>query len=310
MTKKALPIYSCIFTYCLLVSACANYSVFTGWDTPDTERIAGYTGEKLLRALEKNSGSTVFYETLSDAQTGRIRRSLDDLIQSPSESVSVKLRAAAAAVDLLIYTDRLVYTVVYNLADPFLESISGGSATVTSVFSFFMKPLQAEFASGRPMGDSLSRFFLRLYQITVYYDPDLVSAARAGSYGGSDLQKYLVASVVGGIVASTWKLLDGVRDDVEAVVPAAIEYICENVTDLQSLETVLTQLENWIKTQEAAGGNPSARAAAGSSANDIFKTYGEQLKLKAKVLGDIAENAGYETIGKSIAAVLKSFKTE
>ena len=77
-------LFVCIFTL-LFCTSCSNKSLFTGWDYPDTEKIARYSGEKLLSSLEATMESPAFYRVLTVAQREKILSTLDTMMSQEKE---------------------------------------------------------------------------------------------------------------------------------------------------------------------------------------------------------------------------------
>jgi len=302
MKLKRLPNWFWIVSLCFtfLFYSCSNESFLFGLDKPNTERISYYTGEKLLTALSNNYGSKVFYETLTVEQRERILDSLNSIITSDdsnditndSKAIFVT-RAASAAIDILIYTEPLVYAVIYNLLDPILIAITGKNVTPSSIFNAYTEPLQQEIELKKSTAkDVITDCFYNLYRITTYYDIAAI-AALAGSYSGSDLQKYLVSGLISGVVSGTQKAISASSNDIESISEDVAQVFIDAEKNTSGLESILKYLFENLPSQ------------IGSTGANIVQAYKQELIIKANILEKIADNAGYETIAKSAASVLR-----
>ena len=277
----------------LIISfSCTNQSLFFDFDKPNTEKIATYTGNKLLKELNKNIDSQRFYKTLTVNQREKILSHLDNIISTNPDSKTVTL-AASFAIDILINTDSLAYAVIYDIADPIIFVITGKDITESSIFKTYTEPLQKtveldpEFALNR-----ISNCFYNLFRITAYYDVAVISAL-AGSYSGGDLQKYLVAGLISGIISGTQEALAVSSSDIKNI----SETVSEVFVEAENLN--VNELLNFL-FQEIP-------KKFGKLGINIGKAYKNQLLEKAEILQKIAGNAGYENLSKAAIEVLEDW---
>lgn len=300
LTPRYMALWA--FVPLVFILSCSNHSVFAGLDKPDTELISKYKGERLLSSLELNTGSKVFYETLTSAQMDRILGTLDSIIAGKKggsgDSAVMVSRAALAAVDVLVHTNELTYAIIYNLTDPALVAITDSGASPSVIFGSYTRPLESVADDSAAAEKVIAECFYNLYRITSYYDIAALSS-RYGSYSGGDLQKYvvsgLVSSVLSGTVAALKSSVASVQNLSTDVAQAYLEVVKQTSTEL---ETILTGIFNELRTQLGAAGA------------DIAAAYREQLLDRADILEDIALYAGFQTVAKAAAAVLREWGGE
>lgn len=276
----------------ILIVSCPNHSVFLGLDKPNTEKIASFTGEKLLSELEKNADSKMFYELLTKSQRERILSKLDNMISSSKKSENVT-KAASFAVDILINTDPLVYAVIYDLVDPIIFAITGKDVSASSIFATCTEPIQKAVSLPLQEGmEVISECFFNLFRITAYYDVAVISASY-GSYSGGDLQKYLVSGLVSSVISGTQDAIDVSSDDIKNISDDVSEIFIN--AEKQDVSNILSYLFTEIPKK------------LGNTGLNISLAYKNQLLEKANVLGEIAGNAGYLNLAREAIKVLEEW---
>ena len=276
----------------ILIVSCPNHSVFLGLDKPNTEKIASFTGEKLLSELEKNADSKMFYELLTKSQRERILSKLDNMISSSKKSENVT-KAASFAVDILINTDPLVYAVIYDLVDPIIFAITGKDVSASSIFATCTEPIQKAVSLPLQEGmEVISECFFNLFRITAYYDVAVISASY-GSYSGGDLQKYLVSGLVSSVISGTQDAIDVSSDDIKNISEDVSEIFIN--AEKQDVSNILSYLFTEIPKK------------LGNTGLNISLAYKNQLLEKANVLGEIAGNAGYLNLAREAIKVLEEW---
>lgn len=276
----------------ILIVSCPNHSVFLGLDKPNTEKIASFTGEKLLSELEKNADSKMFYELLTKSQRERILSKLDNMISSSKKSENVT-KAASFAVDILINTDPLVYAVIYDLVDPIIFAITGKDVSASSIFATCTEPIQKAVSLPLQEGmEVISECFFNLFRITAYYDVAVISASY-GSYSGGDLQKYLVSGLVSSVISGTQDAIDVSSDDIKNISEDVSEIFIN--AEKQDVSNILSYLFTEIPKK------------LGNTGLNISLAYKNQLLEKANVLGKIAGNAGYLNLAREAIKVLEEW---
>lgn len=284
--------------------SCRPVSLFSGLDSPDTEHISWLTGEKLIVALEQNAGSAQFYSQLTTPQRNRILSCLFPVIDScegtipGSKSAVLSCRATVAAVDILVHTDELVYGVIYDLADPVLDILSEKNISAESLFKAYTEPLRRSVLSVGAAGveSLIAVCFARLYLIARCYE-QTVFYASPGFFSGGDIQRYVVAGLISGLVAGTMDALTDVRDDV-AVASGQIARVYVQVTSENDGSGKILQ--------EICTGVESDLIEAGVSVETSIQTaYLNQFNVKAAGLEQLAAVAGFETIAAA-ADVLRT----
>lgn len=298
ISKSNKKVLYLICGFIVLIFSCSNVSIFQGFDVPNTEKISALSGEKLLDVLEKNIDSKVFYETLTKSQKSKILSNLDNIIKANDSSTSIQninnvTRAAIYAIDILIYSDSLTYAVIYDLADPIIIAITGKDVSINGIFSSYTEPLQKTVEIDKTTAQEvISQCFYNLYKITSYYDIASISAL-AGSYSGGDLQKFLVAGILSGIVSGTSEAINSTVENITDISNIVAENFINWKDSGQSPSTLLSYLFSEIQNQ------------LGETGTSIVEAYKNQLLEKAKILGDIASNAGYLNLAKGAIYVLE-----
>ena len=283
---------SFLLLFIILIVSCPNHSVFLGLDKPNTEKIASFTGEKLLSELEKNTDSKMFYELLTKSQRERILSKLDNMISSSKKSENVT-KAASFAVDILINTDPLVYAVIYDLVDPIIFAITGKDVSASSIFATCTEPIQKAVSLPLQEGmEVISECFFNLFRITAYYDVAVISASY-GSYSGGDLQKYLVSGLVSSVISGTQDAIDVSSDDIKNISEDVSEIFIN--AEKQDVSNILSYLFTEIPKK------------LGNTGLNISLAYKNQLLEKANVLGEIAGNAGYLNLAREAIKVLEEW---
>ena len=120
-----------------------------------------------------------------------------------------------------------------------------------------------------------------------------VISALAGSYSGGDLQKYLVAGLISGIISGTQEALAVSSSDIKNI----SETVSEVFVEAENLN--VNELLNFL-FQEI----PKKLGKVGIN---IGKAYKNQLLEKAEILQKIAGNAGYENLSKAAIEVLEDW---
>ena len=283
---------SFLLLFIILIVSCPNHSVFLGLDKPNTEKIASFTGEKLLSELEKNADSKMFYELLTKSQRERILSKLDNMISSSKKSENVT-KAASFAVDILINTDPLVYAVIYDLVDPIIFAITGKDVSASSIFATCTEPIKKAVSLPLQEGmEVISECFFNLFRITAYYDVAVISASY-GSYSGGDLQKYLVSGLVSSVISGTQDAIDVSSDDIKNISEDVSEIFIN--AEKQDVSNILSYLFTEIPKK------------LGNTGLNISLAYKNQLLEKANVLGEIAGNAGYLNLAREAIKVLEEW---
>lgn len=283
---------SFLLLFIILIVSCPNHSVFLGLDKPNTEKIASFTGEKLLSELEKNADSKIFYELLTKSQRERILSKLDNMISSSKKSENVT-KAASFAVDILINTDPLVYAVIYDLVDPIIFAITGKDVSASSIFATCTEPIQKAVSLPLQEGmEVISECFFNLFRITAYYDVAVISASY-GSYSGGDLQKYLVSGLISSVISGTQDAIDVSSDDIKNISEDVSEIFIN--AEKQDVSNILSYLFTEIPKK------------LGNTGLNISLAYKNQLLEKANVLGEIAGNAGYLNLAREAIKVLEEW---
>lgn len=304
LLKKRILLFS-VIAIVIGIFACPNTSIFQGFDAPNTAEISKLTGDSLLSALEKNADSKTFYEKLTISQREAILTNLDNIIaeNKPNAALSANgakiTQAASFAIDILINTDSLCYAVIYNLIDPVIIVITEKNVTPDSIFASYTEPLQKTIEVDKTTAEKvISQCFYNLYRITNYYNI-AVSSALVGSYSGGDLQKYLVAGLVSGVVSGTIDALNSSSSDLVDISNTIAQVFIE--AEKETVSSVLSYLFQEI---------PKKIGVTGVNIGNAYKT---ELLGNAKVLGEMAGNAGYENLSKAAIEVLKrwgSWKTK
>ena len=300
ISKSKKNIIYIIFGLIVFFSSCSNMSLFEGFDVPNTEEISNYTGEKLLLELEKNKNSKRFYESLTKKQTEKILTNLDIIIDENLSSenqadINIVTIAASCAIDICIYTDPLTYAVIFDLVDPIIIAITGKNASASLIFSSYTEPLQETVVLDKTTAlNVISQCFENLCKITAYYDIGVISAL-SGSFSGADLQKYLVAGLLSGIVSGTQEALASSTENISMISEQVAQLLIDWENAVVKTESLLAYLFSQLP------------ASIGDVGLNVLKAYKNQLLEKAEILGKIAENAGYKNLAKGAIAVLKSW---
>ena len=284
--------------------SCRPVSLFSGLDAPDTERISRLTGEKLIVVLEQNAGSGQFYSQLTAPQRNRILSCLLPLVDScegtvpGSKPAVLSCRAAVAAVDILVHTDDLVYGVIYNLADPVLDILPEKNVSAESLFKAYTEPLRRSVLSvGAAGAESLvAACFAHLYLIARCYE-QTVFYASPGFFSGGDIQKYVVAGLISGLVAGTMDVWTDVRDDVAAVAERIARVYVETAAGNDGSGKILRETCTGVESDLIEAG-----VSIGTS---IQAAYLNQFNVKAAGLEQLAAVAGFETVAAA-ADVLRT----
>lgn len=285
----------------LSLSGCSNHSIFTGLDVPNTEKISRYTGEKLLNALELNEDSEAFYRALTLAQRERILSTLDAMIQAEKASLkegelSLTLpRASSAAVELLIHTDSIVYDMIYNLADPALSALSLAGISIEELYVAYTDAIRRFLQRGvEEVVVELALAFYNLYRISLYYQ-DAVDSARYGVYSGGDLQTYILAGILGGLIQGTQEVAQKLYLDYRAVAEklSAVYY---QLVDSGTLDEELVRELFKRLAQELA-----------VPLEILVATYKLELVLVADIFEAMAANAGYSLLSQDTARTIRAW---
>lgn len=285
----------------LFLCGCSNRSIFTGLDAPDTEKISRYTGEKLLNTLELNQNSEAFYRELTVSQRERILSTLDSMIQAEKAGLaegelSLTLpRSANAAVELLIHTDSIVYDIIYNLADPALSALSLSGITIDELYVAYTDSVRRFFLRSLETGLlELATAFYNLYRISIYYQ-DAVDSARYGVYSGADLQTYVLAGVLGGLIQGTEKVVGSIEPDYDEISMALSQAYHQLVSDGVLDWDLLNQLYETLA------------AELDISPQDIILQYKAELDFIADIFEAMALNAGYELLSQETTRTIRSW---
>ena len=285
----------------LCLSGCSNRSIFTGLDVPDTEKISRYTGEKLLNTLELNENSEAFYRALTLSQRERILSTLNAMIQREKAGLeegelSLALpRSANAAVELLIHTNSIVYDMIYNLTDPALSALSFSGITMDELYVVYTDAIRAFLPRGVEGAlVELATAFYDLYRISIYYQ-DAVASARYGVYSGGDLQTYVLAGILGGLIQGTQKaarqLYLDYREVAEKLSDAYGQLVAGGTMDKELLVELLKKI-----AQELA-----------VPLENLIETYKLELELVADIFEAMAANAGYSLLSQTTARTIRSW---
>lgn len=285
----------------LFLCGCSNRSIFTGLDVPDTEKISRYTGEKLLNTLELNQNSEAFYRELTVSQRERILSTLDSMIQAEKAGLaegelSLTLpRSANAAVELLIHTDSIVYDIIYNLADPALSALSLSGITIDelyvaytdSVRRFFLRSLETDLLE-------LATAFYNLYRISIYYQ-DAVDSARYGVYSGADLQTYVLAGILGGLIQGTQKAVEKLyldyKEVAEKLSDAYYQLVAGGTMDKELVQELFKKMSQEVAVPLEA----------------LVAIYKAELDFIADIFEAMALNAGYELLSQETTRTIRSW---
>lgn len=287
-----------LVSFLLLFFSCSNGNVFSNFDKPNTEKISWFTGQKLLDSLEENINSKMFFDFLNQTQRERILDSLDTMISigrdaNTVNSNSTSSRAALLAVELIIRSDPLVYSVIYDFTDPILTYISDANATLESVFAVFTTPIQnVAKESGCNAETQISNCFYDMFRIANYYDL-AATTSRYGNYSGGDLQKYIISAVVSGIIYGTQEALDSTSGSVQELSSLIGQIYVELQQSSEQVESNIEDIFHQIKIKLGVAGA------------DISNAYREQFWNRATILEDIAFYAGFETMAKITSDVLR-----
>lgn len=283
------------------LGGCSSHSIFTGLDYPDTEKISRYTGEKLLAVLKENQDSQAFYRHLTVTQRERILSTLDSMISSEravlekGELSLILPQSANAAVELIIHTDPIVYDIIYNLADPALSALSLSGISLDKLYVAYTDSAKNLFKRGIEGAlFELAQAFYNLYRISIYYQ-DAVNSARYGVYSGGDLQTYLLAGILGG-------LIEGTRSAVQS---ATLDYS----SIAQKLSTVYYQLINSGTVDEDFVNQLFSALAKdlNTTLEAIISAYKLELDFVAGIFEVMAKNAGYNLVAKETASTIRSW---
>lgn len=285
----------------LLFIGCSNSSIFTGLDHPDTEKIAAYSGEKLLASLEVNIHSPAFYRVLTVVQREKILSTLNSMIAREEEvltagaSSRILAQSTKAAIELLIHSDPLVYDMIYNFADPALSALTLSGITMDELYQVYTDSITKLLRHGVENAlDTMTFAFYNLYRISNYYNK-AVDSSPYGVYSGGDLQTYLLAGIIGGLVSSTQKIVKAFYLDFQAIAKelsdAYYRLINENTFD----EGILTQLFEYL-AQELE-----------TPMESIVSAYKLELDFIAKIFEAMADNAGYNLLAQNTASTIRSW---
>lgn len=285
----------------LLLGGCSNRSVFTGLDYPDTERIAGYSGERLLSALEVNVRSPAFYRALTPAQRERILATLDSMIAQEKRILTeggysrFLSRSAKAAVEILIHSDSLVYDIIYNLADPALSALSLSGISIEELYVAYTEPIRNLLRRGVEGAlAGLALAFSNLYRISRYYG-DAVRQSPYGVYSGGDLQTYLLAGILGGLIESTQKLVREVYQDYQRIArelgEAYYRLVASGTADGELVDRLLEALAQKLE----------------APLESLISGYKLELEFVAGIFEAMAANAGYGLAAQETARIIRSW---
>jgi len=285
----------------LLFFGCSNNSIFTGLDHPDTEKIATYSGEKLLASLEVNIHSPAFYRVLTVVQREKILSTLNSMIAKEEEvlaegtSSRILAQSTKAAVELLIYSDPLVYDMIYNFADPALSALTLSGTTMDDLYQVYTDSITKLLRHGVENAlDAMALAFYNLYRISNYYNK-AVDSSPYGMYSGGDLQTYLLSGIIGGLVSSVQKIAKALYLDFQTISKelsdAYYRLINENTFD----EDVVNQLFEYL-AQELE-----------TPMESIISAYKAELDFIAEIFEAMANNAGYNLLAKNTASTIKSW---
>lgn len=285
----------------LLFFGCSNNSIFTGLDHPDTEKIATYSGEKLLASLEVNIHSPAFYRVLTVVQREKILSTLNSMIAKEEEvlaegtSSRILAQSTKAAVELLIYSDPLVYDMIYNFADPALSALTLSGTTMDELYQVYTDSITKLLQHGVENAlDAMALAFYNLYRISNYYNK-AVDSSPYGMYSGGDLQTYLLSGIIGGLVSSVQKIAKALYLDFQTIAKelsdAYYRLINENTFD----EDVVNQLFEYL-AQELE-----------TPMESIISAYKAELDFIAEIFEAMANNAGYNLLAENTASTIKSW---
>jgi len=285
----------------LLFFGCSNNSIFTGLDHPDTEKIATYSGEKLLASLEVNIHSPAFYRVLTVVQREKILSTLNSMIAKEEEvlaegtSSRILAQSTKAAVELLIYSDPLVYDMIYNFADPALSALTLSGTTMDELYQVYTDSITKLLQHGVENAlDAMALAVYNLYRISNYYNK-AVDSSPYGMYSGGDLQTYLLSGIIGGLVSSVQKIAKALYLDFQTISKelsdAYYRLINENTFD----EDVVNQLFEYL-AQELE-----------TPMESIISAYKAELDFIAEIFEAMANNAGYNLLAKNTASTIKSW---
>lgn len=296
-----LPVAGLSLSLVLLLSSCPAHSIFTGLDVPDTEKISGYTGERLLLALEEHRQSAAFYRTLTVVQRERILATLSSMVQSEKSVLKegelslILPRSAKAAVELIIHTDPLVYDIIYNLTDPALSALSLSGVSLERLFSAYTSSIRRVLdGTVEEVLQELGLTFYNLYRISVLYQ-DAVDSARYGMYSGGDLQTYILAGILGALIVAAEKVVEEALYDyvliAERLAAAYYRLVDSGMTERQLVDRLFQGLAGQLE----------------APLEEILKAYKLELVLMADIFEALAANAGYSLVAQGTARAIRTW---
>lgn len=285
----------------LILGGCSNHSIFTGLDYPDTEKISRYTGEKLLCALEETQDSQAFYRHLTVTQRERILSTLNSMISQERArleqgELSLALpQSANAAVELIIHTDPIVYDIIYNFADPALSALSLSGISMDELYDVYTQSIKNFLVHGIENALlEVAQAFYNLYRISVYYQ-DAVNSARYGVYSGSDLQTYLLAGILGGLIEGTRSAVQSATLDYSSIAQklstAYYQFINSGIVDDDIVDQLFSALAKDLNI----------------TLESIINAYELELDFVAGIFESMAENAGYNLMAQDTAQTIRSW---
>lgn len=296
-----LPVAGLALLLVLLLSSCPAHSIFTGLDAPDTERISGYTGERLLLALEEHRQSAAFYRVLTVAQRERILATLSSMVQSEKSVLKegelslILPRTAKAAVELIIHTDPLVYDIIYNLTDPALSALSPSGLSLERLFCAYTASIRRVLdGTVEEALQELALTFCNLYRISVLYQ-DAVDSARYGVYSGGDLQTYILAGILGALIVAAERVVEEALRDYVLIAERLAEAYCRLVDSGTADRQLLDQLFQGLAGRLEA------------PLEEILKAYKLELELVADIFEALAANAGYSLVAQETARTIRTW---
>lgn len=234
-------------------------------------------------------------------QREKILSTLNSMIAKEEEvlaegtSSRILAQSTKAAVELLIYSDPLVYDMIYNFADPALSALTLSGTTMDDLYQVYTDSITKLLQHGVENAlDAMALAFYNLYRISNYYNK-AVDSSPYGMYSGGDLQTYLLSGIIGGLVSSVQKIVKALYLDFQTIAKelsdAYYRLINENTFD----EDVVNQLFEYL-AQELE-----------MPMESIISAYKTELDFIAEIFEAMANNAGYNLLAKKTASTIKSW---
>ena len=284
-----------------LLVGCSNSSIFTGVDHPDTEKISKLSGEKLLASLEVNIRSPAFYRVLTTVQREKILTTLNSMIAKEKSVLTegtyslVLSRSTKAAIEILIYTDPLVYDMIYNFADPALSALNLSGITLDKLYQVYTDSITRLLRHGVEGAlDAMAFAFYNLCRISNYYN-NAVNSTPLGVYSGGDLQTYLLAGIIGGLVSSTQRIVKTMYMDFQEIAKELSDAYYRLINDNVFSEDLVNQLFEYL-AQELE-----------TPLEAIISAYRVELDFIAGIFETMAYNAGYNLLAQNTADTIRSW---